>query len=38
MLVWGCTEDGRKQIFQKGIRYELENNTSERQTEKQMAR
>jgi hypothetical protein len=34
VLVWGCTEDGRKQNSQKSITYEFSNNTTERQTKK----
>ena len=30
MLVWACTENGRKQNSQKDIIYEFENNKSER--------
>jgi len=38
MLVWACTENGRKQNSQKGIICESGNNKIERQTKKQMAR
>ena len=38
MLVWACTENGRKQNFQKSIIYEFGNNKADRQTKKQMAR
>jgi len=30
MLVWACTENGRKQNSQKGIIYEFGNNKNER--------
>jgi len=30
MLVWACTEKGRKQNSQKGIIYEFGNNKTER--------
>jgi len=33
-LVWACTEDGRKENFQKGIVYEFGNNSIERETKK----
>ena len=38
MLVWACSENGRKQNSQKSIKYEFGNNRAEGQTEKQMAR
>ena len=38
MLVWTCTENGRKQKSQKSIIYEFWNKKIERQTKKYMAR
>ena len=38
MLVWTCTENGRKQNYQKSIIYEFGNKKIESQTMKQMAR
>ena len=34
MLVWACTENGRKWNSQKGIIYEFGKNKTERQTKK----
>ena len=34
MLVWACTENGRKKTSQKSIIYEFGNNKTERQTKK----
>jgi hypothetical protein len=34
VLVWGCTENGRKYNSQKSITYEFGNNKIERQTKK----
>ena len=30
MMVWACTENGRKKNSQKNITYEFENNEAER--------
>ena len=38
MLVWACTENGRKQNSQQSSMYKFGNKESERQTKKQMAR
>jgi len=34
MLVWTCTENGRKQNSQKSIIYEFGNNKAERENKK----
>jgi hypothetical protein len=38
MIVWACTENGRKLNSQNSIVYELGNNKIERKTKKKMAR